>query len=589
MATRDADGREEEDLDEVWFRAGVDPPPFPVEEYGRVASVLKLSEGEAEASWDWLAELFRDELLATGPLLRILDIVRDRGCRSIVIEHYYVDADYRSEYSAHWSGRFADRGSLVMRWHFFQKPLAASDLFKLPTDPGYLGYAVLRPTELGLVGRSVIAPPKELMTARMTYVVDRPSLFGNPLRVIGVPFYQQDGEFMRCAHAATWICHYVAHNRGIVGRKLTAEIAAMPSTEGSKHRPYPSTGLTAEQMQAVFSRVGIPAFFLKTSDLPPLPAKFPSSRGWLSKTGAVRRSRRLREPDERIFRVVCKYLNSGFPVVVLCEGAEGHHAFTLVGWRPAGHRSVQLIACDDQVGPYELIDSPSDPNLGTHRGKWTALMIPIPSKVFLTGEEAESRARHMVRTDRDLDLVATEREDDDSEVEEPGEFAKLAPQLAELHGPVSVRARLIEGRRYKAVAARQDRDSEAVRVIRMARLPHWVWVVEFQDYKSRKAGQKDTVIAEIVFDSTSHDEAPIPNLIATASNVIDLEASSEESADDAEVPIWLAETDGRRWRSMISDRDLNDREYDDEALSPATALATRDEAPRNGPTVGLGR
>lgn len=582
-------------------------PPFAVSYYGRQAAVLSLDPSEAGATgWEWLKDAFTSEFTANKPFRTILDVVRGRGCRTIVIEREYLDPDYRSEYSAFWSGRFVERPSRAERWHFFAAAFDADVLPYLPTGHGYLGYAVLRPAELGLVGRTVIAPPADLQTARLTSIVERPNLFGNPLEVVGVPFYQQDGEFLRCAHAAAWLCHYVAYTRGIVGRRLTAEIASMPSFAASKHRAQPSTGLTAEQLQAVFTRVGIPAFFLRISDLPPLPAEFPPLAGKRAlgrASKAATRAYEIRKADERILRVVCKYLNSGFPITVLSENKNGAHAFTLVGWKPAPNRSATLIACDDQVGPYEVIDSPTDPSLGGHRGKWTALMIPLPARVSLTGEVAEARARLIVRTEPDL-----------AETPTPSDFSDLAPLIRELHGSVSVRARLIEGRRYKAVAHRQGRDPEAVRVIRMATLPHWVWLVEFQDHAAREAGEADVVIAEIVFDSTSHDDAPSPLLFVTASSTIDLsEAEEEDEGEEDDEPddsepeanaeagepntadrldeideefaenrFWYGATDGRRWQSLISDPRFNDAEYATEHPDSGRFPATSEPAPTEG-------
>jgi hypothetical protein len=585
-------------------RAGATMPDEPevdlldlldAEACGSKATILHLDPTRAgDRHWralrDAFTNPFTEEFRATGPLFRVFKLVREHGCRCIVIENDYVDFDYRSEYSAFWSNRFTDRGSLAQRWHFFRTELHPDDLHDLPSDPGYLGYSVIRNTELGLTGRTVIVPPTWLSDARLTNVVDRPSLFGNPLKVVGVPFYQQDGEHLVCAHAAAWICHYIAHNRGIIGRKTTAEIAAIPSAEGSKYRAFPATGITAEQLQGMFSQLGIPAFFLKIGALASLPAPFPK----LSPAAATRRKNRrqhkIAEADESILRIVCKYLNSGFPVVVLSK-KQPHHAFTLVGWRPRKDGTIELVSCDDQIGPYEVIKSPTEPKTGTHRGEWDALMIPLPSKVFLPGEEADTRARQIASGQFDLAPA-----DHLEHFESRSDFENFAPDLEELRGPVSVRARLMEGRRYKAMTMQQERHPQAVRLARLARLPHWVWVVEFQDRAVRDAGKKDVVMAEIVFDSTSHPTNPIALLIMTGSVAIDVALSPDEEfsdqrltadeddqgedardpghpsavasdpeasgdSEDVEMEAWSVITDGRRWRSLITDYDLSDAEY----------------------------
>lgn len=507
----------------------------------KVATVFNASADDAQA-WSDVDEHLCGFVIdkARGPFRRILTVVRSRGCRTAVIEERYIDADYRSEYGAFWAGRFEDRPPQARRVHFFTDAFDASLLPRLPKQHGYLGYCVIRPTTLGAVGRTVIRPPLQLDGAHLTMVIDRPSLFGNPLEVEGVPFSQQDGELLRCADASAWLCHYVAYHQRICGRLLTADIARLPSGEGSRHRALPSTGLTGEQLQAVFSAIGIPAFFYEVAKLPKLPAEMRCPRG----RSNTEHNRRIR--DERVSRVVCKYLNSGFPVVVLTESEEGH-AFTLVGWQRS-EDSVRLIACDDQVGPYEVIESPELD--ASRRGSWKGLMLPLPAKVFLTGEAAESRARQYVLAERDQAEMSGASGTDLSEI---------AQHLEDLAGPISVRARLMEGRRYKAVAARQSRDPESVRISQMTHLPHWVWVVEFHDRAARVAGEA-CVEAEIVFDSTSHDDIPILDVVTTRSIAFDVRsANAEEPQRDA--ALYVGQLDGRRWRSLISDNTVNLREY----------------------------
>jgi hypothetical protein len=53
-------------------------------------------------------------------------------------------------------------------------------------------------------------------------------------------------------------------------------------------------------------------------------------------------------------------------------------------------------------------------------------------------------------------------------------------------------------------------------LIRGAGLPHWVWLVELQD-RARRRDDLPCVVAEVVLDSTSHDDAPIIHLITTES------------------------------------------------------------------------
>lgn len=527
-----------------------------------VAIVLNPAHSDA-SHWQWLLDAAADDAIerARGPIERILRVVQSRGCQTVVVELDYVDLDYLSEYGKFWAGRFVGRPATATRVHFFEARFDARQLFELPAEHGYLGYFVIRPTELGPVGRTVLAPPQELVGngTRLTSVRDRPSFFGHPLEVHGVPFCQQDGELLRCAHAAAWVAHYTAHHRRVTGRVSTGDIASLPSYEGSKHRALPSNGLTAEQLQSVFSAVGIPAFFYAMELLPPLPADLPApptaTFGSIRKKAAVAEQHKTRVADERILRVVCKYINSGFPVIVLTDRKEDSHAFTLVGWQQRRDGPVRLIACDDQKGPYEIIESPTLDQ--EERGVWKALMLPLPANVFLTGEAAESRARQLAGA---WAKGAGRDSTEDKPPEDPLErdMAAIAPHLTKLDGPISVRTRLIRGRTYKAVVGRQGRDPEAVRVARMANLPLWVWVVEFHNREARVKGDP-CVLAEVVFDSTSHDDVPNIDLVSTRSIALDVERIDDE--DGVEDPVAIGDADGRMWRSMISDPRVVIREY----------------------------
>jgi hypothetical protein len=556
--------------------------------YPPVVEVFNLDRDDKDA-WEEALNFLAGYVIEDADLAvrQILEIVRHRGCQTIVHERGYLDPDYRSEYSAFWSGRFEDRDSKASRAHFFQARFTADDLPTLtPTGLGYLGYTVLRPTELGLVGRTVIAPPDGLKDARLSFVVERPNLFGASLEVAGVPFYQQDGEFLRCAHAVAWLCHYVAVHHRVIGRRLTAEIASMPSVDASKHRPLPSNGLSGEQLQGVFSSLGIPAFFYDIADLPALPAPLEP----FPKISVPAQTARVM--DQRMFRVVCKYLNSGFPVVVLTEGKGGSHAFTLVGWKTIKkgevdkggttrrEDGVRLIACDDRLGPYETIDSPTaDSNVKGQkaRGQWKSFMLPLPAKVYLTGEAAESRARQIIAAEAQLGAA-----DPEDEAYRDG-LAAIAKDLEQLGGGLSIRSRLIEGRRYKAVASRQERDPNATRIVRMSQLPHWIWLVEVQDREAREKEQP-CVVAEMVFDSTSHDERPAMDLLSTTHLIFDVNMAEDEDEDGASedqdastLEPAGARLDGRRWRSAISDPTVPDREYGLEVAPPGSVAGAPDE------------
>lgn len=459
------------------------------------------------AEWQALVAEYGGE--RPGPLEQIFEVVRQGGCRTVVVENRYVDLDYRSEYSAFWSMRFQTSAPFARRLHFFAQHLDPDRVHALPPDAGYLGYSVLRPVPGGRVGRTVLAPPPSIAGAALADVEDRVSLFGNELTVTGVPFCQQDGEYLRCAHVAAWICHYTAHRLGLVGRHTTAAIAESSPPMLSLERALPSKGMTLNQLQAVFGALGQPALFYGLSSMPtvrgvPDPTPATDGRGNELPAGLW---------DTRLFSVICRYLNSGFPVLI----GTADHAFVLVGWLRDGD-DVQFIACDDQVGPYELIDSPF-----SHRtAPWHSIMIPLPPKVFLSGESAENAAY------KTISALAT------------GHLRPLAEALAT--GAVQLRSSLRTGRDFKHAVAAQASSDEVLRLIRLARLPHWVWTVEAHVPSACNARQ-DCVIAEVVLDSTSSDLAPRTDVVALPRLV----ATFPPDGGDAQT----ADADFRPWASLL--------------------------------------
>jgi hypothetical protein len=441
-----------------------------------------------EAEWQKLARDYGG-CPAPRPFDQVIAVVRAGGCRTVVVENRYVDIDYRSEYSNFWSLKFDGQSPFTRRLHFFADDIDEGRLHDLPAEPGYLGYSVIRPVEYGRVGRTVLQPPPDLRRdATLTTISDKVSLFGNDLTVTGVPFCEQDAEYLRCAHAAAWICHYVAHRRELTGRRSTAEIVEMSPTMLSPERALPSKGMTLNQLQAVFGALNQPALFYGLSNMPRVPG-VPDPEPVFDTEGNPVAPGRW---DKRLITVICRYLNSRFPVLI---GA-GDHAFVLVGWFRREDGGVSFVACDDQVGPYEVIEDP----FAHYKTPWDSIMVPLPPRVFLSGESAEGRAHRVFRS------VSAQAEG----------LEQLAERL--LSGEIVLRTMLRTGSSFKRDVAKQTNSDDILRQVRYARLPHWVWVVEAHDKEHCESGP--CVVAAAIFDSTSFDLAPpldvlsLPGIVA---------------------------------------------------------------------------
>lgn len=440
------------------------------------------------AQWKSLAQ--RYPAINPRPFERCLEVAQSAGAKVAVIETRYLDEDYRSEYSAYFSKTFAEIPDTTHRIHFFRGDLSADVMWRLPPDHGYLGFVVIRPSALGLVGRTMLVPPPELAAAVRAAVEAEVSFFGQRLTVRAVPFAQQDAQFGRCAHVAAWICHYTAALRGDVARRSMADFSLQADARVAEGRPVPSLGLTGLQLTNLLCDFGLPPLYYRMGELPtPDPDDPPP---------AHRPNQDPGEWDSRIIPITCRYLNSGYPVLVGTYG----HAFVLVGYerqaRPDEPDWIRFVRHDDQRGPYlgvgDIFDD-IDVATGDAYGPWSIMIAPVPERLWLAPEPAERAGRELLRS------VSREA------------FAHgLSGRASTVHslearGHIAYRTYAISATAFKSAAASRGLDDLAVREYRLARLPRLVWVVEAIDRRKRAAGEP-CVLGEAVLDSTSSDHDP---------------------------------------------------------------------------------
>ncbi|MEQ1703758.1 MAG: hypothetical protein ABMA25_26935, partial [Ilumatobacteraceae bacterium] len=200
----------------------------------------------------------------------------------------------------------------------------------------------------------------------------------------------------------------------------------------------------------------------------------------------------------RVVAIACRYLNSGYPVLI----GTSDHAFALIGYSRRlrnGERDwIHFIRHDDQRGPYLVVENvlaDTDPSTGNNYGPWTMLIAPVPEKLWLSPEAAERTGqRYMLAMSQEVERLGL-----------------ISPRLALHHldskGHVAYRTYAISATSFKSTVLSRGLDESSAREYRLARLPRLVWVVEAVDRRRRKNGQP-SVLAEAVFDSTSTDYDP---------------------------------------------------------------------------------
>ncbi len=320
------------------------------------------------------------------PLRRCVEIARLRGAVTMVVETRYLDLDYRSEFSSYYSRQFSDICSCAHRIHFFSKPLDSEELWRAAKKAAYIGYVVVRPVATGLVSRAMLPPPPDLVKAVRTLVTETVNLFGQELNICGVPFAQQDAQLGSCAQAAAWMCHFASYLRGETERRVKADFSLHADASLVPNQSLPSQGLTVTQLSDLFRKFDLPAKFYWVGSLPspelPWQPPAPAASDEDTQPGSW---------DHRIISISCRYLNSGFPVLI----GTNDHAFILCGYRRSDHfrpKWIEFIRHDDQLGPYLVVDNVLDDiDRRNDRvyGPWRTIHAPLPDKIWLSPEAAE--------------------------------------------------------------------------------------------------------------------------------------------------------------------------------------------------------
>jgi len=328
-----------------------------------------------------------------GPWRRIINILRGLEAKTCVVENDYICLDYRSELSSFYAQLNAEYSRRSPRLHFFSQQVRLKDVFKLGKDQkdAYLGYVVLRPGDLPMVGRTMIRTPSNIEVAAS---VEEPvNFFGQHLYVEGVPFMQQDERFDVCAHVAAWAAHYSAYRRGLVERRLIANFVATPQGLHPMS-PVAANGLSESDIIDLFSRAGLRSiYWLEPGDDPDPrfaaleqdvqeecckiaktnPLSFPKDRPFRFSELITRFDNKMNPPtddetwydneqalqalrDQLIYSLARLYLSSRWPIY--CSTA--NHAMLLCGTSMNRAGKPVFFFHDDQYGPYLALPTTSE-------------------------------------------------------------------------------------------------------------------------------------------------------------------------------------------------------------------------------------
>jgi hypothetical protein len=392
------------------------------------------------ADWQDIHDRYRG-LGPSDPLDSTFALLEGEGADVALLEREYIDSDYRDEFAHFYSSRFRGVPDRCERLHF-------------AAQGRYLGYVSIRPIKRRPVSRTLVAPPAALQEHVSCTADASAHVFREHMPIRCFPFMGQDAQYGICAHASIWM---VAHYHHLVNhtRRVFVSDVVTAARVRAIDRQTPSPGLTLEQVGAALSEIGLPAVRYQVEKL--------ASRDALE-------------------QVVCRYLNSRLPLLLVLPG----HVTVLVGY---GHDSTNgklfFVRNDDAAGPYVRIDDwTNDP-----KGKWLYLFVPMPGRIYLVGELAESIAR------LEFERLIKSR----------SEFAEVEKGLAA--DELRFRTYAIRGSEYKLRLQSRGVPVDVMRRHSVFPLSNWVWVTELQDRVAANTSRQ-CVVGEVVIDATSDHYDP---------------------------------------------------------------------------------
>ncbi len=462
--------------------------------------------------------------------------------RTAIFESEYIDVDHSRSYSQFYSRSFLDHSKRTTRVHFFTRRLTRPNLVDLVQhQDDYLGYVVVRPLRIRTIGRTVLRPPASppgryhFATAS---IGSRVNLAGNFLVANGCPFMEQDARVSACASASIWMATSPTTKRFELRPQTTAGITELATSIDVGARRVQSDGLRPDQMSTALSRMGYEP--IQILELP---------------NQSSARAIVYAYTESAVAPVLLLQLLSGYHTTA-CIGHSYNPsttpaapiAYPWTGSTPLRFwRSWQwvdsFIVHDDQMGPYRPLRFLSDMELQAHissnlpgrtpadlgTDKWscpveishaydnapgghpsglpkstianlTGMIIPSPSRVSLSAEEAERKVAMII-----------------------GIWANTWNYS--LPDNLCLRTYLATSNDFKARLASSPSLHPDIRQLYLGKgFPHWLWVTEVGLVNESATGdpKQSRIRGEILIDASSSPWLPdfvalhLPTLRGTA-------------------------------------------------------------------------
>ena len=449
----------------------------------------------------------------------------DESERTVMTELYYVDREYRDSYYMYYARKHSDYERFTMRIIIFKGDVA-SEIEQRNSERlqrCFIGSCVLRPLQVGAIGKSLISPCYILCQKQKDYYIRtstyRISPLGIPLSIEAFPYMMQDGETVTCAEVTLInLFDYFSAQYTEYRYLRPSEIQRIVSAH-SFERILPSKGLNYEMLSKVLSDQGF------------------EPKLYMSKQ---------KHATWDIRRCLSRYVESGIPVAVelknpqtgtchsvICIGREKRKKVedvirsierqyslnsgterdkNVLHFYDTADSYTEYVTMDDNRIPYQpvkIVPKLLKNDKGTGKKNIYCMddqiiagfAAPLHTRMVIDAEQAESLCLTFLASP-ELDVATLYGNIDLEGIE--GADAIYEDLGKTKDNPLIIRLFLTSAATYRKQRAEATEHSEIKDIYAQLPLPHFVWVCEL--YTTKSYGDEKAV-GEIVLDGTASPNA----------------------------------------------------------------------------------
>jgi hypothetical protein len=442
--------------------------------------------------------------------------------KTILVENSYIDRDFLEDYSSFYVRCFRDYESSCKRLHFFSDEVREDSfsawvsgkmtdrgrgMFKNRLQRSYLGFIVVKPLPLTVVGRTCLQTyshdnHRRHFPALRSYKV---SIFGLSLEIAGtLAFQEQDTVAAACATSALWSTFQATgklfqHRIPSPVEITKAALVRFPMDE----RDLPNHGLSIWQMAHAVTSIGLEPYPVKINDRI-------SNDFCLQSTAYAYLRGGIPVPLIVALFDQAKQLRIGLHAVAVTGYSLGHAGTTpydTSGFRLKASRINEFYAHDDGVGPFarmklqQIVVRTVNPagqmthtNLAALTTSWKDDAGSI-GNIYAVPDSALIPLYHKIRIPFRTAMNVVKAFDEFVKLDK---VKKACPKLADLEWDIY----LIEVNRLKAEVAGSGRQSgEYLEAILTERMPKYIWRAT-----AEHNGEK---VLDLILDATDIEQGPM--------------------------------------------------------------------------------